>query len=105
MHDYEWLSHLVVKLPLELSDRNYELSYHGMICQEANSGSFDTFKEAIDSCYNNGKCRGIQDKYCDGNVILTCSKFTSPKKTDSSCNGCTYLNKGRNIFKKLPKIS
>ena len=94
------MSYIVVKIPLELNDRNYELTDSGKICQEAEFGSFDTFTEAIHSCYNNRKCRGIQDKYCDGNVILTCTNFTFPKKTDSSCNGCTYLNKGSKLQKR-----
>ena len=80
------IGHLLIE-PL-----GYELVSEEMSCEMLSQHT--TLEEAIKRCDSLGQhCEGIQDKYCNLAVIVTCIKVVP--STTYSGEGCIYVPKGK----------
>ena len=55
----------------------------------------DNLEVALSICDNyDPNCKGIWDKFCNGETIYTCGEINDATDPDSPDNGCTYIKEG-----------
>ena len=79
------------------------LKEEGRYCHPNNGGTYNTLKQAKETCQPDSKCYGVEDYGCNNRGFVLCEERNMKRVTSHNLKSCFY-KKGRMFFRNMPCV-